>query len=316
MTLDARTIARVMGGDVNGDGALVPGPGHSSKDRSLSVKPDPGAKDGFVVFSFAGDEVGECRDHVKDRLGISSDPLPKSNGVGTGRRIVDTYDYFNEHRELLFQAVRYEPKGFSQRRPDGRGGWTWNLEGVRRVPYRLPDLIDAIANKEAVVIVEGEKDVEALRALGIAATTCAGGAGKWRDDYNQHLKGASVVIIGDNDEPGRNHARDVARALAPIAARVRVLDLAASLPECPPKGDISDWLAAGGTREQLIEWIKRATDYSETEPGVEPPRWKDRTFCADALQTMQFAPLSYLLPGLFRKVYVCWCRGQSSANPG
>jgi hypothetical protein len=149
-----------------------------------------------------------------------------------------------------------------------------------------------------VVIVEGEKDVEALRALDITATTCSGGAGKWRDEYNQHFKGASVVIIGDNDEPGRNHARDVATALAPIAARVRLLDLASCWPKCPPKGDISDWLAAGGTREQLIEWIKGAPDYSETEPGAEPPRWKDRTFCADALQTMQFAPLSYLLPEL------------------
>jgi hypothetical protein len=143
MTLDARTIARVMGGDVNGDGALVPGPGHSSKDRSLSVKPDPAARDGFIVHSFAGDGVGVCRDHVKDKLGIAEEPLRKPNGVGTGRRIINTYDYFNEHRELLFQAVRYEPKRFSQRRPDGRGGWTWNLESVRRVPYRLPELIEA-----------------------------------------------------------------------------------------------------------------------------------------------------------------------------
>jgi hypothetical protein len=105
MTLDARTIAKVMGGDVNGDGALVPGPGHSPKDRSLSIKLDPVARDGFIVHSFAGDGVGECRDHVKGKLGISSEPLPKSNGAGTGRRITNTYDYSNEHRQLLFQAV-------------------------------------------------------------------------------------------------------------------------------------------------------------------------------------------------------------------
>jgi Homeodomain-like domain len=265
MTLDARTIAKVMGGDVNGDGALVPGPGHSPKDRSLSVKPTPGAKDGFIVHSFAGDGVGECRDHVKDKLGIAEEPLRKPNGAGPGRRIINTYDYFNEHRELLFQAVRYEPKGFSQRRPDSHGEWVWNLEGVRRVPYRLPDLIKAIAAEKDVVIVEGEKDVEALRGLDITATTCSGGAGTWRDDYNQHFKEASVVIIGDNDEPGRSHAGAVAKALAPIAARVRLLDLAACWPECPPKGDISDWLASGGTRDQLIEWINRAPEYAEPE---------------------------------------------------
>ena len=268
MKLDAREIANSLGGDVSGDSALVPGPGHSPKDRSLSVKPDPAARDGFIVHSFAGDGVGECRDHVKDKLGIAEEPLRKPNGAGTGRRITNTYDYRNEHRQLLFQAVRYEPKGFSQRRPDGRGGWTWNLKGVRRVPYRLPELIEAIPAKKGVVIVEGEEDVEALRALDIAATTCPGGAGKWRDEYNQHFKGASVVIIGDNDEPGRNHARDVATALAPVAARVRVLDLAVCWPECPPKGDISDWLATGGTRDQLIEWINRAPEYAEPEQSL------------------------------------------------
>ena len=271
MTLDARTIARVMGGDVNGDSAVVPGPGHSPKDRSLSVKPDPGAKDGFVVYSFAGDEVGECRDHVKDNLGISSEPFRKPNGEGAGRRIVGTYDYFNEHRELLFQAVRYEPKGFSQCRPDGHGGRIWNLDGVRRVPYRLPALIEAVANNKVVIVVEGEKDVEALRGLDITATTCPAGASKWREEYNQHFEGASVVIIGDNDEPGRNHARDVAKALAPVAARVRVLDLAAYWPECPPKGDISDWLVAGGTREELIELIKQASEYVESPPTPAGP---------------------------------------------
>jgi hypothetical protein len=283
-----------MGGDVNGDSALVPGPRHSPKDRSLSVKPDPDARDGFIVHSFAGDGVPECRDHVKNKLGITDEPARKSHGAGTGRRITNTYDYLNEHSELLFQAVRYEPKGFSQRRPDGHGGWFWNLEGVRRVLYRLPDLIDAIADKKDVVIVEGEKDVEALRELDIASTTCSGGAGKWRDDYNQHFRGASIVIIGDNDEPGRIHARDVAKALGPVAARVRVLDLAACWPECPPKGDISDWLAAGGTRGKLIELIKQAPDDAEPVQAS----WSKGVFTADALQKMTFPPLNYLLPGL------------------
>jgi hypothetical protein len=267
MTLDARTIARVMGGDVNGDGALVPGPGHSAKDRSLSVKPDPAAPDGFVVHSFADDDFANCRDHVKDKLGIAAEQSRKSNGnaPGSGLRIVDTYPYHNEHRQLAYEVVRFEPKTFRPRHRDERGGWAWDLKEVRRVPYRLPDLIGAVTNKKELVVVEGEKDVDALRAFGFAATTCPGGAGKWRDEYNHHFKGATVAIIGDNDEPGRDHARDVASALAPIAARVRVLDLAACWPECPPKGDISDWLTSGGTREKLIELIKQTPNY------VEPP---------------------------------------------
>jgi phage/plasmid primase-like uncharacterized protein len=86
--------------------------------------------------------------------------------------------------------------------------------------------------------------------LCIAATTCPGGAGKWRDEYNQHFKDASVVIIGDNDEPGRKHAQDVARALASVAARVHVLDLAACWPECPTKRGVATRLAIGP--EQLM----------------------------------------------------------------
>src|SRR6476646_9127766 len=105
---------------------------------------------------------------------------------------------------------------------------------------------------------------------------------KWRDEYNQHFKDASVVTIGDNDEPGGNHARDVAKALAPIAARVRVLDLAACWPECPPKGDISDWLAVGGAREKLIELVKQAPNYA----GRAEASASNGVFTADALQKM------------------------------
>jgi hypothetical protein len=233
---------------------------------------DHEANSGGGVLDLINREVGG--DYSDARRWLADNGLePKLNGhaTGTGRRIVESYDYLNDHHELLFQAVRYEPKGFSQRRPGAHGGWVWNLEGVRRVPYRLPELIDAVAAKKDVVIVEGEKDVEALRSLDIAATTCSGGAGKWRDDYNQHFSGASVVIIGDNDEPGRNHARDIAKTLAPVAARVRVLDLAVCWPECPPKGDISDWLGAGGTREALIELIKQAPDYVESPPTPAGP---------------------------------------------
>jgi Protein of unknown function (DUF3987) len=113
-----------------------------------------------------------------------------------------------------------------------------------------------------VVIVEGEKDVEALRSdkIGLDATTCPGGADKWRDEYGQHFQGASVVIIPDNDEVGRNHAREVAASLKGMAKCVQVLDLAAQWANCPPKGDISDWLMAGGTREQLDKLIDNAPD--------------------------------------------------------
>jgi 5S rRNA maturation endonuclease (ribonuclease M5) len=156
--------------------------------------------------------------------------------------------------------VRYDPKDFRQRRPDGHSGWIWNLEDTRRIPYRLRELREAVATKKPVIIVEGEKDVDALRAWNLTATTCPGGAGKWRAEYNDHLRDADVIIIPDNDTPGKDHARGIARAIKDIAARIRIIDLATCWPACPEKGDISDWIEAGGTREQLDDWIANAPD--------------------------------------------------------
>jgi hypothetical protein len=132
---------------------------------------------------------------------------PKPNGNGAAHhalkpRIVATYDYVNEDDELLFQTVRFEPKDFRQRHPDGRGGWIWKLDSTRRVLFKLPQLIEAIASNHPVFIVEGEKDCEALAKLNIVATTNCGGANKWRPNYNAVFSGADVVLIPDNDAAG------------------------------------------------------------------------------------------------------------------
>src|SRR5439155_3649659 len=140
---------------------------------------------------------------------------------------------------LLSQNVRFEPKDFLQRRPDGRGGWAWNLDGVRRVPYRLPEL----AEQARVFIAEGEKDCDALWALSLAATTNAAGAGKWRDEHTAALVAAAipeVIVLPDNDAPGEKHARAVAASCLAAGLRVKILPL----PGLPATGDVSDWLAA------------------------------------------------------------------------
>src|SRR5262249_46369177 len=124
-------------------------------------------------------------------------------------KIVATYNYTDEASKLLYQSVRYEPKGFRQRRPDGKGGWVWNLQGVRFVPYRLPELLAADPDRP-VFCVEGERDADNLAAIGAVATTNAMGANKWRADYNQFFRSRHVVILPDNDQVGREHARQVA----------------------------------------------------------------------------------------------------------
>lgn len=168
--------------------------------------------------------------------------------------VASTYDYLDESGNLIFQVVRYEPKRFSQRRPDGRGGWINNLDGVTRMLYRLPEVIEA----DQVFIVEGEKDVETLRGTGLVATCNPMGAGKWRSEYNEYLRGKSVIIIPDNDEPGKAHAQSVAGNLAGIAASIKVLELTG----LRQGGDITDWFENGGNKPTLIRLVLKTDEWS------------------------------------------------------
>jgi hypothetical protein len=159
-------------------------------------------------------------------------------------RVAVIYDYTDETGKLLFQVLRHDPKGFRQRRPAGNGKWSWNLNGVRRVLYRLPDVLNA----KSVLVVEGEKDCETSRKMGLVATCNPGGAGKWREEYSESLRGKRVVIIADADEPGRKHATQVAASLAGKAESLRLIEL-------PGAKDLSEWVGHGGTRNALEGFI-------------------------------------------------------------
>jgi 5S rRNA maturation endonuclease (ribonuclease M5) len=180
------------------------------------------------------DAVDWVKAELRDFAWDGSAPVPAS-------RIVAEYSYEDEQGRELFQVVRFEPKELRQRRPDGKGDYIWKLEDVRRVLYGLPELHEAIALDQLVTVVEGEKDVEALRRMNICAT-CNPGAGKWRSEFAQVLKGAHVVVLPDNDCPGRDHAETVARSLAGVAASVKVLDLPQDRPDLRNKADVSDGL--------------------------------------------------------------------------
>jgi 5S rRNA maturation endonuclease (ribonuclease M5) len=139
------------------------------------------------------------------------------------RQVEIAYSFLDEKRMLLYQTVRYAPKGFSVRRPDGQGGWISNLTGTRRVLYRLPELVEGIAAGRSVYICEGEKDVDAMRAVGAVATCNPHGAGKWKPEFSDCLQGARVTIVADKDAPGYAHAADVAESLSSVAASVCVV---------------------------------------------------------------------------------------------
>jgi putative DNA primase/helicase len=188
------------------------------------------------------------------REAVRTAPVPGAAEGSAAPRIVAVYDYTDAEGKLLYQTVRYEPKTFRQRRPGGGAtAWIWKLDGVARVPYRLPEAIKA----DTVFVVEGEKDADRLAQAGLAATTNSEGAGKWRPELSGFLAAKKVVILPDNDEAGKSHARDVAAKLAAAgAASVKIVEL----PNLPPKGDVSDWLDGGGTKECLLK-IVRSTSF-------------------------------------------------------
>lgn len=182
----------------------------------------------------------------------------------TWREPVAEYDYMDANGVLVLQVVRYadQKRRFSQRRRGQDGSWIWSTKGITQVPYRLSEVLEAIAQERVIVIVEGEKDADNLAKIGITASCNAGGANKWRPELTPHFTGADVVLVPDNDDPGRAHMVNVGAKLSHIARRVRILEL----PDLPPKGDVSDWLDAGGTHEALDALIANASDWALWAP--------------------------------------------------
>ena len=249
-------------------------PSHADQQASLAIRVVDGGK---VLLRCHADCATEdilaaaglsMQDLFADALPPRED-VPQFGGVERVKpKQVAAYPYRGADGALLYESVRYEPKTFRQRRPDGAGGWLWNLEGVARVPYRLPELLAAPVST-AVWVVEGEKNANALVTLGLVATCNVGGAGKWKDEYSEHLRGRMVVVLPDNDEPGRTHADAVARSLVGVAKALKVV----ALPGLPPKGDVVDWITEGGTKEQLVALAKATPPFV---PLAEPPPPRER----------------------------------------
>lgn len=271
-------IAAALGGKVCGRQVIAPGPGHRAHDKSLSVKINDTGDD-FVVNSFAGDDPVECKDYIRDKLGMPAWQPSKGNGhapppapsaeiaarraAATARaaavltkgtepatKVVATYDYVAANGTLLYQVLRYEPKNFRQRRPDGND-FVWGLGDTARVLYRLRDLADHPC--ATVFICEGEKDADRLTALQLCATTISGGT-RWAPDIAEPLRGRDVVILPDYDAAGAKKALEAANALHEIAASIRIAVLP-GLTGPPENKDVSDWLDADPARADILATI-------------------------------------------------------------
>jgi hypothetical protein len=255
MTLEE--IIDRLGARRSGKAWMARCPAHEDSTPSLSID----EKDGKILLF---DHGGGCSlQSICDAMGIGVRDL-FTNGTSSAdvppgpKRIVETYDYLDEQRQLLFQTVRYFPKDFRQRRPDGRGGWIWNMDGVRRVLYNLPEVIAA----NSVLVVEGEKDVETARELRIVATCNPIGAGKWLAEYAEFLADKNITVIPDNDGAAKNftgekHAETICSSLH---GKVKSLAL------CKLPGgikDLSEYIANGFSKQSLLELIKQAPAWSE-----------------------------------------------------
>jgi len=255
--MDVQEIAKELGGaSRSGDQWSCKCPAHEDRKASLSLTAGTDGK--LLVHCHAGCSQDDVINALKVRgfwpdMRTRQVPDPKPFvpirlGAGKGK-IMATYDYTDEEGELLYQAVRYEPKDFRQRKPTPEGNWIWSIKGVRRVLYRLPEVMQAVADGKTIYVVEGEKDVETARAMGLVATCNAMGAdnghgNKWVDEFGDVLAGADVIIVPDQDEPGMRHVERVIETLKGKARRVRVAN--------PTTGkDLTDWVNHGATEVDI-----------------------------------------------------------------
>jgi hypothetical protein len=220
-----------------GEGWSARCPAHEDRRASLSI--GKGTNGAWLLKCHASCPL----ESILGALQLApADLFPPRPARASHRRIVAEYHYRDERGTLLFDIVRFEPKKFRPRRPDGQ----WTMNQVRYVLYRLPEL----QGHRVCFFTEGEKDADRLAALGLTATCHPFGAGKWRDEYGPQLTAAGVqrvAIVPDNDAAGDAHAQIVARACVDVGLRVTVVPL----PGLAPKGDISDYLA-DHSRDDLL----------------------------------------------------------------
>lgn len=200
------------------------------------------------------------------------DPAPSLNGSAKTPRPTATYEYTDEEGTVLYRHVRVEPgyngkpKSFVWQRPDGKGGWIDGLSpDIRRVPYSLPDILMGIREEGRVFIAEGEKDVHTLQDWGFPATSSK----DWQPEFDAIFKGAEVIVLRDNDDAGRKAGTAIAERLKPTAKSIVVLDF----PELHTGGDVTDWKAKGGTKDDLLRRIEKAKAAEETAKIAVPAGW-------------------------------------------
>ena len=211
-------------------------PSHADKKPSLHIK----EIDGKLLINC---KAGCATERILQAINLTVSDLfvdekhPVS--VQQNKKTIAEYSYQDENGQELFQVVRYEPKEFRQRHRNGSGDWSWDVKGIRKVLYHLPEII---LENGTIYHVEGEKDADRLWEYGQVATTSPGGAGAWKPEYADYLTGKRIVIIPDNDATGLSYARAVVKSLQGKAREIKCIML-------PNAKDFSDWIVDNDVAE-------------------------------------------------------------------
>ena len=274
--MNAKEIAEALGNarrntSNNGYLASCPvsshGQGKGDKNPSLSITDTE--DDVHVLFKCFGgcsqDSVFTAiRDlnllpSIEDRPEILSSIKPLQSMT-----LEQSWNYVDEDGSVLFVKHRYkthDAKGKTYKLMSHvNGRQIPSMKDVKIVPYKLPELLDAVRANRVIYICEGEKAADAVRSLGLVATTCHGGASSWFKDINPYFTNASIVILPDNDQPGFKYARSIVRELLPFAKKIRIVNL----PDLEHKEDAFEWVNKySGSREDLAALARQATVITE-----------------------------------------------------
>jgi hypothetical protein len=309
----------------SGSGWTARCPAHEDREPSLSVAE---GSDGRALLTC---HRGCKFEDIASALGMAvvdlfpprpdmAYPTPRYSGNGTAApkhdlppqpvedkrqwSVVATYDYVDATGTTVFQVQRKEPpiqlegtkrrKTFVQRKPDG-DGWAYSLEGIDVRPlYRLPELLEDLGHGRTILLVEGEKDADTARSLGVPATAHAGGAKGWRAEYATQLAGADVVIVPDNDDQGRAWAVEAAGDLVRVGARVRMF----ATPVTDEGADLTDWVQSGASVDQVERAIVRARPWTIGHGAPFPPLpSRFHVYSDTELETLP--PLRFFVDGVF-----------------
>jgi hypothetical protein len=279
--MQAEQIAKTLGNAKKANGQWVAscpvpshGKGNGDKNPSLSIHIGDDGKPLFHCHGGCSQE--EVFNTIKDRnllpeLTERPDPLANIKPIPKVE-FQQEWIYTDEDRQPVFvkQRLKVGESGKTYRlyKIDEHGRKQSSLADARIVPYNLPALLDAKTAGRNIFLVEGEKAADAIKSIGMIATTAHTGAGSWPQAITEYFAGAQVIILPDNDVAGWGYAYKAAEAILPIVKSLKVVDLGLQ----GQGDDAYEFIEEGGSRDKLVALVKAASIITSVDQLTMPER--------------------------------------------